>query len=193
VDGSRIAVAGHSFGGFTALAVAGGYGGLAPDERVDAIIPIAAASGALSDAELAAVDVPTLLLAGVSDETVPLDAAAERPWAEISGSPAWRVDVDRAGHNSFTNVCDLLDALVDAGLPPTLLAFLVSSAEEGCASSLIPIEDAHRLTVQYSLAFLRTTIGHDSRWQHYLAPQWAERNGLPVTVLARPAGQRRAG
>jgi predicted dienelactone hydrolase len=193
VDGSRIAVAGHSFGGFTALAVAGGYGGLAPDERFDAIIPIAAASGALSDAELAAVDVPTLLLAGVSDETVPLDAAAERPWAEISGSPAWRVDVDRAGHNSFTNVCDLLDALVDAGLPPTLLAFLVSSAEEGCAPSLIPIEDAHRLTVQYSLAFLRTTIGHDSRWQHYLAPQWAERNGLPVTVLARPAGQRRAG
>jgi predicted dienelactone hydrolase len=193
VDGSRIAVAGHSFGGFTALAVAGGYGGLAPDERVDAIIPIAAASGALSDAELAAVDVPTLLLAGVSDETVPLDAAAERPWAEISGSPAWRVDVDRAGHNSFTNVCDLLDALVGAGLPPTLLAFLVSSAEEACAPSLIPIEDAHRLTVQYSLAFLRTTIGHDSRWQHYLAAQWAERNGLPVTVLARPAGQRRAG
>jgi dienelactone hydrolase len=88
VDGSRIAVAGHSFGGFTALAVAGGYGGLAPDERVDAIIPIAAASDALSDAELAAVDVPTLLLAGVSDETVSLDAAAERPWAEISGSPA---------------------------------------------------------------------------------------------------------
>jgi predicted dienelactone hydrolase len=193
MDGSRIAVAGHSFGGFTALAVAGGYDGLAPDERVDAIIPIAAASDPLSDAELAAVDVPTLLLAGVSDETVPLDAAAERPWAEISGSPAWRVDVDRAGHNSFTNVCDLLDALVDAGLPPTLLAFLVSSAEEGCAPSLIPIEDAHRLTVQYSLAFLRTTIGHDSRWQHYLTPQWAERNGLPVTVLARPAGQRRAG
>ena len=192
VDGSRIAVAGHSFGGFTALAIAGGYDGLPPDERVDAIIPIAAASGLLSDAELAAVDVPTLLLAGVSDETVPLDVAAERPWAEISGSPAWRVDVDRAGHNSFTNVCDLRDALIDAGLPPTLLAFLVSQAEEGCAPSLIPIEDAHRLTVQYALAFLRTTIGHDSRWQRYLSPQWAERNRLPVTVLARPAGQRRA-
>jgi predicted dienelactone hydrolase len=193
VDGSRIAVAGHSFGGFTALAVAGGYDGLAPDERVDAIIPIAAASGPLSDAELAAVDVPALLMAGTSDETVPLAAAAERPWAEMSGSPSWRVDVDRAGHNSFTNVCDLLDALVDAGLPPTLLDFLVSAAEEGCAPSLIPIEDAHRLTVQYSLAFLRTAIGHDSRWQHYLAPQWADRNGLPVTVHARTGGQRRAG
>jgi predicted dienelactone hydrolase len=192
VDGSRIAVAGHSFGGFTALAVAGGYDGRAPDERVDAIIPIAAASGLLSDAELAAVDVPALLLAGESDETVPLDVAAERPWAEISSSPAWRVDVHRAGHNSFTNVCDLLDALLGAGLPPTLLAFLVASAEEGCAPSLIPIEDAHRVTMQYSLAFLRTTIGHDARWRHQLTPQWAERNDLPVTVQARPAGGDRA-
>ena len=98
----------------------------------------------------------------------------------------------RAGHNSFTNVCDLYEALVDAGLPPELLAFLASSAEEGCAPSLIPIEEAHRLSVQYTLAFLRTTIGHDARWQRYLAPQWAARQELPVTVLARPAGSRAA-
>ena len=127
---------------------------------------------------------PTLLLAGVSDETVPLDAAAERPWAEMSGSPAWRVDVDRAGHNSFTNVCDLLDALVDAGLPPALLAFLVSSAEE-VARSLIPIEDAHRLTVQYSLAFLRTTIGHDSLAALPL-PAMGRAQRTAVAVLAGP-------
>jgi predicted dienelactone hydrolase len=192
VDPSRIAVVGHSFGGFTALAVAGGYDGWGPDERVDAIVPIAAASGLLDDAELRNVDVPTLLLAGTSDETVPLAAAAERPWDEIDGSPSWRVDVHRAGHNSFTNVCDLYEALVDAGLPPELLAFLASSAEEGCAPSLIPIEEAHRLSVQYTLAFLRTTIGHDARWQRYLAPQWAARQELPVTVLTRPAGSRAA-
>lgn len=192
VDGTRVAVVGHSFGGFTALAVAGGYDGWGPDERVDAVIPIAAASGLLSDAELGDVDVPTLLLSGTSDETVPLAAAAERPWALISGSPSWRVDLHSAGHSSFTNVCDLYDALVDAGLPPALLEFLADSAAEGCAPTLMPIDEAHDLTVRHSLAFLRTIIGHDARWQHHLTPQWAERHDLPVTVFARPAGSRRA-
>ena len=191
VDPTRIAVGGHSFGGFTALAVAGGYQGWGPDERVDAIIPIAAASSLLTDEELAAIDVPTLLLAGTHDETVPLAAAAERPWDLISSRPAWRVDVHDAGHNSFTNVCDLLAALEGAGLPPALLGFLVGSAEEGCAPELIPIDEAHELTVQYTLAFLRTTIGHDARWKRYLDPGWAERSGLPVTVQARN-GPRRA-
>ena len=70
--------------------------------------------------------------------------------------------------------------------------FLVSSAEEGCAPELIPIDEAHRLTVQDALAFLRTTIGHDARWAHLLSPQWAERHDLPVDVLERPGPRRRA-
>lgn len=192
VDRRNIAVAGHSFGGFTALAMAGGYQTFEPDERVDAIVPIAAASSILTDDELSAVDVPTLLLSGTDDVTVPLAAAAERPWAEISARPAWRVDIHEAGHNSFTNVCDLLAALQDAGLPPELLDFLVSAAEEGCAPTLIPIDEAHELTVHYVLSFLRTTIGHDARWKHFLSPRLAERNDLPVTVLARRGRLHRA-
>ena len=79
IDPSRVAVGGHSFGGFTALAVAGGYQTYAPDERVDAIMPIAAASGLLTDDELAAIDVPTLLLSGTDDVTVPLTPPPSGP------------------------------------------------------------------------------------------------------------------
>jgi predicted dienelactone hydrolase len=181
----RIAVIGQSFGGFTALAVAGGYQGWGPDERVDAIVPIAAASGLLSDAELAAVDVPTLLLAGTSDQTTPLPMAAIRPWETISAAPAWRVDIQRAGHSSFINMCELLAALQEAGVPPEQLAALVAAAEEGCAPELIPIDEAHRLTVHYVLSFLRTTIGHDARWQRFLSARYAERHHLPVAVFER--------
>ncbi len=49
VDPEQIAVTGHSFGGFTAYAMASGYtnslGTFAADPRVDAIIPLAPATG----------------------------------------------------------------------------------------------------------------------------------------------------
>ena len=89
-------------------------------------------------------------------------------------------------------MCDLLAALENAGLPPALLEFLISAAEEACAPELIPIDEAHELTVQYVLSFLRTTVGPDARWQHYLSPGYAERNDLPVTVFERRGPNRLA-
>ena len=59
INERAIGVAGHSFGGFTALAMASGFHRPAnsidvpPDRRVKAIVPIAPASSSLSDAELA--------------------------------------------------------------------------------------------------------------------------------------------
>src|SRR5690606_3932098 len=61
-----IGVAGHSFGGYTALAIAGGFEtlGLPPDPRVAAIAAIAPGSGFFSDADLASIQVPPFLLSG---------------------------------------------------------------------------------------------------------------------------------
>lgn len=196
VDGARIAVAGHSFGGFTALAIAGGFGDIPADPRVDAVVPIAAAAMLLSDAELAAVDVPTLLLSATSDTTVPLVPTITRAWDLISGRPAYRADLRSAGHSSFTNACDLHDALAAAGLPPDLLEFLADSAADACGPDLLPVGEAHRLTTLYTVAFLQSTVGDDARYRRYLTPGHAVRHDLAVDWYAAhgarvPAGHRR--
>jgi len=180
VDLEHIGVAGHSFGGFTALAVASGFGDYEADDRVDAIMPIAAAAGALSDDELASIDIPTLLLSGTQDQTVSLDPNTTETWELLSSKEAYRIDVVDGGHNSFTNVCDLVEVLLDAGLPPALLETLISSAEEGCAPELIDIEEAQRLMVLYASSFFRSTLGPDARYQRYLNPTYAAREDLPV-------------
>lgn len=185
IDSDHVGVMGHSFGGFTALAMAGGYNDFTADDRVDAILPIAAASGLLSDAELASVSVPTLLLSGTLDRTVPLDPTINRTWGLLSSKEAYRADVVGAGHNSFTNVCDLVDVLLSAGLPPFLLQVLITSAEEGCAPDLIDITEAQRLTILYATSFFRSTVGPDARYQKYLQPNYIAREDLPVDYSVR--------
>ena len=188
IDAEEIGVAGHSFGGFTALAVAGGFGDYDADRRVDAIMPIAAAVGGLSNDELASVTVPTFLLSGTDDVTVPL-ANTERAWGLLSSKEAYRADVVAGGHNSFTNVCDLVDILIGAGLPPLLLGFLIASAEEGCAPELIDIDEALRLQNLYAASFFRSTLGPDARHQQYLTPKYAQRTDLEIDWFSRRGGR----
>lgn len=182
IDAEHIAVVGHSFGGFTALAAAAGFGPVAPDPRVDAVVPIAPASSSFSDEQLAAIATPTLLLSGTSDVTTPIATQTVRPWELLTARPAYRVDIRAAGHGSFTNVCELRDALVDAGLPPDLLAFLVDQAAEGCAPELIPIGEAQRLTNLYVTAFLRLTLDGDAGARRYLTKGFATARDLAVDV-----------
>ena len=186
IDRRRIAVAGHSFGGFTALAMASGYEDIPADPRVKAIVPISPASSILTDDQLSSITVPTLLLGGTSDFTTPIDSETTRPWSLISSPSRYRVDVDRAGHASFTNICDLVDILLDAGLPPELLAALQANAATGCAPDLRPIAEVQLLTDLYVRAFLMRALDLPGNFQPYLGQGFVTKNSLPVTLFGPP-------
>jgi predicted dienelactone hydrolase len=128
LDGIRIGVMGHSFGGFTTLAMATGFQDVPPDFRVRALVPISPAVGGLSDEQLASVERPEIVIGGTADVTVPIDPSSVRAFELPSARPRYRIDVEDAGHNSFTNICDFFEVLLGAGVPPQLLEFLLGSA-----------------------------------------------------------------
>jgi predicted dienelactone hydrolase len=184
LDGIRIAVMGHSFGGFTTLAMASGFQDVPPDPRVRAHVPISPAVGALSDERLASIERPEIVIGGTADVTVPIDPSSVRAFELPSARPRYRVDVEDAGHNSFTNICDFFEVLLGAGVPPALLEFLLGSFDEGCSPELIPIEEAHRVTSLYTVAFLQRNLAFDVRYQRFLTPGFASQQ--PVVFFFVP-------
>jgi len=189
IDADRIGVAGHSFGGFTTLAMVTGFQDVPPDPRVRAIMPMSPASSILSDAQLASIGVPTLLVGGTVDTTTPIDPQTTRPWSLIPARPRYRVDVIDAGHNSFTDICILADALIDAGIPPNILEFLLGNLEEGCSPDLIPIERAQEITNLYATAYLKRNLAGDPRYSRFLTDGFARKLGDVIWLRVPGCGQ----
>lgn len=147
IDESRVGVTGHSFGGFTALALASGYTNafcdtqvdsdygdacvddgdclstcstatVASDTRVKVIMPVSPAHNILSDAELESVGLPTLCMAGTA-ESLSTQCIRPFPLTQVTPSPNFRADVIGAAHDAFANICDFGNALIDAGICPS--------------------------------------------------------------------------
>lgn len=161
VDPEDIAVTGHSFGGFTSIAVATGFanevGELAPDDRVDAIIPIAPATGPtlLTDDLLASIDVPMMVIVGTDDITTPVDPNVTRLWDLSTVSPAYRVELVAGEHETFTDVCAYQDEVpLREGVPQVVIDLIDQFALEGCQEGDIAPDRANELTVTYVLQFL---------------------------------------
>ncbi len=166
VDGERIAVTGHSFGGFTSYAVVAGYenptGSVPADPRVDAVITLApaASEALLDDAALMAVTVPSMVIVGTDDKTTPIDPNVERPWELAPGRPAYRVELLSAEHQTFTDVCEYQDFLPTLEQVPALISDTLDSfAEAGCQPDDMPTERAHALTNTFALRFLAEVFG----------------------------------
>ena len=161
VDPERIGVTGHSFGAYTALAIGGGVEALdlEADDRFDAIVAFAPAVDALTDEDMSAIDVPTMVVSGTLDETTPIDPNTERTVAAVTGRPLHRVDLRGATHQSFTDVCDytvLLRELPDIG--EDLLAFVDEFAGRTCDDDVLDVEVAQELINRYAVAFLMAQL-----------------------------------
>ena len=102
VDDDRIAVAGHSYGGNTALRYAVSE---QRDGRVRAIAGLQAFTRTISRSELGSVSVPTLLIAGANDTTCPVGSDAHRAFEALVGAPHVACTViAAAGHQACSDV-----------------------------------------------------------------------------------------
>jgi len=139
--GEDVVLAGHSFGGYTTLAVTGtafeieaieatcdGGGGIFcsiwntdPDVRArfaagffDPRIDLGIPMTPLGGSvfDFSAVSVPTLLVTAGRDETLPDPENGDDVWAGLDGPDDLRLSFPNAGHFSFANICKELPGVV---------------------------------------------------------------------------------
>lgn len=161
VDPARVAIAGHSYGGYTALGLAAGAHG-DPDPRVRAVVGLQAYTRALTDADLARVTVPTLLSVAARDTTTPPAVDADRPWEVLATPDTRRVDVADAAHQACSDVglyAELAPRVPD--LPQNLRDYLEDTAADTRAAGMRPWRDAVALQARIVAGFLDEVLGID--------------------------------
>jgi predicted dienelactone hydrolase len=194
IDPERIGVAGHSFGGYTALVIAGGFAGLGvvPDPRVRAIAAIAPASSFLSDDDLAAIEVPMFLLSGSFDTTTPIEPNTRRPWELATGRPVYRADVQGGTHEHFAAVCAIGDVLATLGLSDEAIDDLVVGFLDTCRPPALDPEEVERIQSTYLVAFFQRHLAGNELTGLWLHELWnllmeplVEYDVAPVVEAAR--------
>jgi predicted dienelactone hydrolase len=148
VDGERVAVTGHSFGGWTSLEVA------RRDPRFKVVVPLAPGfkEGATPDfvAELAR---PIALFGGSEDDTTPFDTDQLRPY-ELAAPPKLLVEILGAGHLDFSNLCEI--------------ALAAQFVDDGCDPALIEPREVHTRVMTVGTAFLRRFLSGETGYDAWL-------------------------
>jgi len=178
VDADRIAVAGHSYGGFTALSLVGGTD---PDRRVRAVAGLQSLTRSIPKVILESIAVPTLLVVGTQDATTPPSTDGDRAWAKLGARPAWRVDVERAGHQACSDVglyLELVHQVTD--LPDLVRDYVVSMAPDVTGTAGDPWRETVALHVRILGGFLAGALAIDTDTATHELDTIAELPGVSV-------------
>lgn len=155
LDPERIGMSGHSFGGYTTFALAGGpfAVGTFTEPRIRAIMPQAPAA-LFEDAFFAGITIPTLIVGGSIDETTPAAEDQQRPFDHLPAGAAVvaYANLVDAGHFTFSDFCEV---------PRMLLAFL-GGFEEACEPRHLPWRHAHDIVNYLALNFFDATLRGDA-------------------------------
>ena len=153
VDPGRVFVAGHSYGGLTAIVSTTGIHGLAGDPRVRAVAGLQAYTRTLPVELIDSISVPTMLLVGLGDLTTPPSTDADPMWQRLSvrGGEHRRVDLPDGGHQAcsdFSYYMEVLPTIPD--VPQIVVDYLQSIAAESPAG----FTDTWRATLETQIAEL---------------------------------------
>lgn len=176
-----IALAGHSFGGYTTLAVSGATLDVVKDcdaasrpelcvelrdrfgdriasgfedDRVKVALPMSPSGMETFTASgVGGIDVPVALFTGRLDQTTSDATQGDLYWP-LLGDDAVRLELLTGGHFTFSNACEVLPAL---------------GADDGCGEGMIPASDAHEILRTYALAFARKHLFDDDSVEDVLS------------------------
>lgn len=178
IDPERIGITGHSYGGYTSFASVGGMtnslGSSKPDPRIKAVVALSPYTRGMTDAELAADKVPTLILVGTKDTTTPSATDSVRPFSLVTGRPLELVELVDAGHQSFTDVCSYQEQIPKLpDVPAPVVSVINLQASEACSADFMPIERAQEITNTLSVAFFQTYVAGKPGYENWLTVAWA--------------------
>ena len=192
LDGQRMGVVGHSFGGMTAVGMAAGWAGASPDHRVAAIAPISAVFDAelqsdtrtspnagFTAAQLASITVPVMLIGGTKDANVFIENNGIA-FEQMTNSPkVYKVDIIGATHTHFANVCAIGNLLIELGItqdiwPAIGAQELLEPYAITCSEEAFPIEEATRLQNLFVVSFFKRHLLDDTGYDSYLSSQYAQ-------------------
>jgi len=136
VDRDRIHVAGHSYGGLTAIVSTTGIHGVPPVPHVRSIAAAQAYTRTLPASVIGSIDVPLLLLVASGDSSTPAVTDADPIWNAIVGRHPGhrRVDLPDSGHQACSDFALYMELVPSIpGVPTLVLDYLTSIANESPA------------------------------------------------------------